>query len=107
MSITFDASEQDAIKLVSARHTGSLTAMLRHRGDARISESAVPGDLAALMGLTRPAMADRAPVPVLYGDRVDTEPLSSDANLPEQAFPALPDRDVPPKKSLAIYSEER
>ncbi|CAM4016286.1 Flp pilus assembly protein CpaB [Bordetella tumbae] len=107
VSITFDASEQDAIKLVAARHTGSLTAMLRHRSDAMVSESAAPGDLAALMGLAHPATADRAPIPVLYGDRVDTETLSSDANAPEQAFPALPDRDVPPPKSLAIYSEGR
>lgn len=106
-SITFDASEQDAIKLVAARHTGSLTAMLRHRGDTRVSESTAPGDLAALMGLARPPTADPVQVPVLYGDRVDTDPPSSDANAPDQAFPALPDRDVPPPKSLAIYSEGR
>ncbi|CAM4155860.1 Flp pilus assembly protein CpaB [Bordetella muralis] len=107
VSITFDTAERDAIKLVAARHTGSLTAMLRHRSDASVSESAAPGDLAALMGLTGPSIADRAPIPILYGDRVDTEPLSSDTNPPEQAFPDLPDRDVPPPKSLAIYSEGR
>lgn len=107
VSITFDTAERDAIKLVAARHSGSLTAMLRHRSDARVSESAAAGDLAALMGLTVPSMADRAPIPVLYGDRVDTEPLSSDADPAEQTFSNLPDRDVPPPKSLAIYAEGR
>lgn len=107
VSITFEAAERDAIKLVAARHSGSLTAMLRHRSDARVSETAAPGDLAALMGLAGPPMADRAPIPVLYGDRVDTEPLSSETNPSEQAFPDLPDRDVPSPKSLAIYSEGR
>lgn len=77
-SITFDASEQDAIKLVAARHTGSLTAMLRHRGDEKVTGSTAPGDLAALMGLETSAALEAAPVPVpvsiLYGDRVETDP---------------------------------
>src|SRR3546814_5446906 len=49
-SITLEASAQDAIKLVAARHGGTLTAMLRHRGDGAAPQAAASGDLAGLMG---------------------------------------------------------
>lgn len=99
-SITLDASEQDAAKLVAARHSGSLTAMLRHRGDVRISGSAVPGDLAALMGLAQSQAASRVDVPILYGDRVDAQ------SSPSQIFPALPDSDAGRIESPDPFSEQ-
>jgi len=73
-AITLDTSAQDAIKLVAARHSGTLTAMLRHRGDGAAPQSSPSGDLAALMGIDANVAGPRPPVPILYGDRLDTEP---------------------------------
>ncbi|MBV7482547.1 Flp pilus assembly protein CpaB [Bordetella sp. BOR01] len=72
-SITLDASAQDAIKLVAARHSGTLTAMLRHRGDGAAPQSSASGDLAALMGLDANDAVQRPAVPILYGDRLDAD----------------------------------
>jgi len=102
-SITFDASEQEAIKLVAARHTGSLTAMLRHRGDKKMTAPTAPGDLAALMGLETSVALEPAPVPVsiLYGDRVETDVPS------EETHPtALSDR-LASMKTRSEYEEAR
>lgn len=75
-SITLDASAQDAIKLVAARHGGTLTAMLRHRGDGAAPPVAASGDLAALMGIDAREAGSRPAVPVLYGDRLDAGPTA-------------------------------
>lgn len=84
VSITFDTSEQNAIKLVAARQSGTLTAMVRHRGDAVISKESEPGDLAALMGIDQREVVTHVPIPILYGDRVDTAftPDGSPGDLP-------------------------
>ncbi|MBO1110632.1 Flp pilus assembly protein CpaB [Bordetella petrii] len=74
-SITLEASAQDAIKLVAARHGGTLTAMLRHRGDGAAPQAAASGDLAGLMGLDANDAGPRPAVPVLYGDRLDAGPV--------------------------------
>ncbi|MVW72113.1 MULTISPECIES: Flp pilus assembly protein CpaB [unclassified Bordetella] len=71
--ITLDVSEKDAIKLVAARQAGRMTAVLRHRQDAVVAGNAEPKDLAAWMGLERPHEVQRRHVPVLYGDRVDSQ----------------------------------
>ncbi|HYG44036.1 MAG TPA: Flp pilus assembly protein CpaB [Bordetella sp.] len=92
-SITLDASAQDAIKLVAARHSGTLTAMLRHRGDGAAPQSSASGDLAALMGLDADIAAQRPAVPILYGDRLDAElppgalEADGDASSPEAKAP--------------------
>ena len=71
-SITLDASAQDAIKLVAARHGGTLTAMLRHRGDGTAPQPAASGDLPALMGIDAHEAGPRPAIPILYGDRLDS-----------------------------------
>lgn len=88
-SVTLDASAQDAIKLVAARHAGALTAMVRHRGDGAAVGPSAPGDLAALMGLERGDDARRPTVPILYGDRVDAD-ASSNAMAAEDADTPIP-----------------
>ena len=88
VSITFDTSEQNAIKLVAARQSGTLTAMVRHRGDVVISRESEPGDLAALMGIDQREVASHAPIPILYGDRVDTAFIPD--GLPGDLPPSVP-----------------
>ncbi|MCD0501638.1 Flp pilus assembly protein CpaB [Bordetella petrii] len=70
-SITLDTSAEDAVKLVAARHAGTLTAMLRHRSDAAGPVPAASGDLAALMGLDADDLPRHPAVSILYGDRLD------------------------------------
>jgi pilus assembly protein CpaB len=71
--VTLDVAEKDAIKLVAARQAGRLTAVLRHRQDAVVAGNAEPKDLAAWIGLQPPPTPPRRHVPVLYGDRVETQ----------------------------------
>lgn len=105
-SITLDASQQDAVKLVAARHAGSLTAMLRHHGDAKVSEVVAPGDLAALMGLTPPPTAARVVVPILYGDRVDEAPPAA-ATSGDGTPSELPGEAIRREQSFALLPEPR
>jgi len=89
-SITLDTSAQDAIKLVAARHAGTLTAMLRRQGDAAAPRPSAPGDLAALMGIDDGDAPPSPAVPILYGDRLDAESASighEDAVAPIQEAP--------------------
>lgn len=69
-TVTLDASPEDAVKLVAARQSGVITAVLRHPHDDRPSRKAVRGDLASLLGVAQPPpprTSRRAPV--LYGNR--------------------------------------
>lgn len=69
-TVTLDASPEDAVKLVAARQSGTITAVLRHPNDDRPTRKAVQGDLASLIGVANPPptrSASRAPV--LYGNR--------------------------------------
>ncbi|MEI2417540.1 Flp pilus assembly protein CpaB [Orrella sp. JC864] len=66
-TVTFDLEPADAVKLLTARDTAALTALLRHPDDATQERAAAGGDLAALLGMPRPQPPRPAPV-VLYGD---------------------------------------
>lgn len=69
-TVTLDASPEDAVKLVAARQSGSITAVLRHPGDDQPTRKAVRGDLASLIGVANPPpvrSSNRAPV--LYGNQ--------------------------------------
>lgn len=84
--ITLEASEQDAIKLVAARQAGTLTAMLRRPDDTLSSAATVrPADLAALIGMEQPAAVQpapaRGPIPILYGNRLDSAASPTDTSL--------------------------
>lgn len=88
--ITLDVSEQDAIKLVAARQSGRMTPVLRHRQDAIVAGHAEPKDLAAWIGLETPREPPRQPIPILYGDRVDTQHWAREPS-PARPTPAPPD----------------
>jgi len=117
-AITLDVAADEVAKLVLARQTGRITAMLRHPEDGQILRVAAHDDLAALLGVVRaasprsennlprhsetPALLPPAqpvlvppppvatpPIPVIYGD----QPLRGIPDLadrePAQAVNAL------------------
>lgn len=100
-TVTLDASPEDAVKLVAARQSGAITAVLRHPDDDRPTRKAVRGDLAGLLGVAqpRPPRASRR-APVLYGNR-------SVRNVPGLAAPTPAVRnpagvfDLPQEQRLA------
>ncbi len=69
-TVTLDTSPEDAIKLVAARQSGTITALLRHPGDSRLNQRAVRGDLASLLGVAvaPPGKAPKS-APVIYGNQ--------------------------------------
>lgn len=70
-TVTLDTAPEDAIKLVAARQSGSITALLRRADDATPTQRASRGDLASLLGVQPSAAAKQAPrrAPVIYGDK--------------------------------------
>ena len=87
-TVTLDASLEDAVKLIAARQSGAITAMLRRPGDSKPAHAEYRGDLGKLLGLREPpartATPKRTGVPVIYGDR----PLRS---IPKLGRPAIDD----------------
>lgn len=69
-TVTLDAAPEDAVKLVAARQSGVITAVLRHPHDAESTQKAARGDLASLLGVgsTRPVVASKK-IPVIYGNK--------------------------------------
>lgn len=86
-TVTLDTSPEDAIKLVAARQSGTITALLRRPDDNRPNQKAVRGDLASLLGVNAglpAAAAKQNNAPVIYG------------NQAARRLPALrPDADRP------------
>ncbi len=69
-TVTLDTSPEDAVKLVAARQSGHITALLRRPDDAAPTQKAVRGDLASLLGVnSAPAFHGSRRAPVIYGDR--------------------------------------
>lgn len=68
-TVTLDVAPEDAVKLVAARQSGTITAILRNPGDSVPSNKASRGDLATLLGVNVEGPPPRArKVPVLYGN---------------------------------------
>ena len=70
-TITLDTSPEDAVKLVAARQSGTITAMLRSPSDDGASQKAMRGDLASLLGLgaVEPTIKEPHNAVVIYGNR--------------------------------------
>lgn len=100
-TVTLDTSPEDAVKLVAARQSGTLTAVLRHPGDDNPTRKAVRGDLASLLGVANPpAQRSTTRAPVLYGNQ---KPRNVPRLAPET--PGIPNPsglfDLPEAQSLA------
>ncbi|MDQ2147096.1 Flp pilus assembly protein CpaB [Alcaligenaceae bacterium A4P071] len=70
-TVTLDVSPEDALKLVAARRSGTMSAILRRDSDDRVVGSGARGDLAALLGLESDRPMPIRDVPVLYGNAGD------------------------------------
>ena len=70
-TVTLDTSPEDAIKLVAARQSGIITALLRNPTDGQSSQRAVRGDLASLLGVGSrpPSPATSCRATVIYGNQ--------------------------------------
>lgn len=71
-TVTLDAAPDDAVKLITARDAGVMTAMLRRAGDHSPAPARVAGGLASMLGLgdaEPPAPRRAARAAVIYGDR--------------------------------------
>lgn len=76
-TLTLATSPQDAVKLVAARQTGTITAVLNQAGhDATPGQhtKSPQGHLAGLLGIET---AQKKVIPILYGDRLSTEELQA------------------------------
>jgi pilus assembly protein CpaB len=83
-TVTLDASPEEAVKLVAARETGRITAVLRHQEDREATRTAARGDLASLLGMDRDQVAvpKAQNVPVLYGDSGAQDDLAVLPDMP-------------------------
>jgi pilus assembly protein CpaB len=86
-TVTLDAAPDDVVKLVAARQAGTLTAILRHPGDARADRRAARGDLASLLGVGDPPRPPARRAVILYGA------------AGARALPAWADPDAPPARA--------
>lgn len=69
-TLTLEVSPADGVALLAARQAGTITAMLRHPQDAQLSDAAVRGDLAALLGIAQaPVTRIPASAPIIYGNK--------------------------------------
>lgn len=69
-TLTLDVSPADGVALLAARQAGTITAMLRHPHDVQLSDAAVRGDLAALLGIAQaPVTRIPASAPIIYGNK--------------------------------------
>lgn len=97
-TVTFDLAPEDGAKLVAARQTGVITAMLRNPHDAQLSTKAVRGDLATLLGVNKPN-AEFKTVPIIYGNKTSRQVRSLDAT-PTTPRSALLDIETPEQLSF-------
>lgn len=97
-TVTFDLAPEDGAKLVAARQSGIITAMLRNPHDAQLSNKGVRGDLATLLGVNKPN-AEFKTVPVIYGNKTSRQVRSLEATPPIPRS-ALVDVDTPDQLSF-------
>jgi pilus assembly protein CpaB len=68
-TVTLDAAPEDAVKLVAARQSGTITAVLRPPHDDAATQKAVRGDLASLLGVNKPPPVAPKKATVIYGNQ--------------------------------------
>lgn len=76
-TLTLATSPEDAVKLVAARQSGTITAILAQHDESlqlTKAKSVSRGHLAGLLGMDSPHVAA---VPILYGDRISGEDLQA------------------------------
>lgn len=86
-TVTFDLAPEDGAKLVAARQSGIITAMLRNPHDALLSNKGVRGDLATLLGVNVVSSSYKS-VPIIYGNKTSRQvrALNAVPNAPRSAL---------------------
>lgn len=97
-TVTFDLAPEDGAKLVAARQSGVITAMLRNPHDTRLSNKGVRGDLATLLGVNK-TNTEYKTVPVIYGNKASRQVRALDA-APTAPRSALLDVETPSQLSF-------
>lgn len=97
-TVTFDLAPEDGAKLVAARQSGVITAMLRNPHDTRLSNKGVRGDLATLLGVNK-TNTEYKTVPVIYGNKASRQVRALDAT-PTAPRTALLDVETPNQLSF-------
>ena len=91
-TVTLDTAPEEAAKLVAARQSGMITALLRNPEDNKATQKAVRGDLASILGIATPPPPIRKKPAVIYGD---------------DSLRKLPGLVVPPNPETAVKRDER
>ncbi|HLS42386.1 MAG TPA: Flp pilus assembly protein CpaB [Paenalcaligenes sp.] len=92
-TLTLEVSPEDGVALLAARQAGTITAMLRHPDDQRLSDAAVRGDLAALLGIAQaPVTRTPATAPIIYGSQQS------------RRVPVLNPTEVTPRYPRALFT---
>lgn len=97
-TVTFDLAPEDGAKLIAARQSGTITAMLRNPHDGQLSTKGVRGDLATLLGVNK-VNTEFKNVPVIYGNKTSRQLRALDAR-PNTPRSAVMDVDVPSQLSV-------
>lgn len=103
-TMTLDLSPEDAAKLVAAKQSAEITAMLRNPADEQTSVRAVRNDIATLLGLRNPIenLNNARKVKVIYGNTVQRGPLGPlRPNRVYRAPPAVFDLSITEQLSSA------
>lgn len=97
-TVTFDLAPEDGAKLIAARQSGTITAMLRNPHDGQLSTKGVRGDLATLLGVNK-TNTEFKTVPVIYGNKASRQLRAIDAK-PNAPRSAVVDVDIPNQLSF-------
>jgi len=97
-TLTLDVTPEEAAKLVAAKQSAELTAMLRNPGDDHTSVTAVRNDIASLLGLRNPIenLNSQRKVNVIYGNTAQRDHIG--ALRPTRIYrapPAVFDLELP------------
>lgn len=89
-TVTLATSPEDAVKLVAARQTGTITAVLSQADETLSANKNMQpphGHLASLLGMDSPALMS---APVLYGDRISLDDLQGFSKEIDHQFSPVP-----------------
>ncbi|WP_084493583.1 Flp pilus assembly protein CpaB [Brackiella oedipodis] len=67
-TVTLDTAPEEAAKLVAARQSGTITALLRNPEDNQATRKGVRGDLAGILGISQPMPTIKRKPVVVYGN---------------------------------------
>ena len=95
-TVTLDTAPEEAAKLVAARQSGHITALLRNPHDSKSVQKGIRGDLATILGIANPVVKPKKKTSVIYGD-TDNKKLNA---LTSQKETSVNDNEMNKDKSI-------